>query len=182
MLWSQVSPVFFQNTASKGLSPTHCVYLFGCRSVCDIFRCSDASSKDCTCSAEVRIRTASAMLAVARLNRIWRCNTISFSSKFKLYKSLVTSVLLCGCETWTLLADSDKRSQALETKSRKKPLRILYLDHKTNDWAQSKINVLVGPQEPHLATVKRRKFAWLFGHVARHDSLSRTTLQGTLEV
>ena len=26
-------------------------------------------------------------------NRIWRCNTISFASKFKLYKSLVTPIL-----------------------------------------------------------------------------------------
>ena len=31
-----------------------------------------------------------------RLSRVWRCNTISFASKFKLYKSLVASILLCG--------------------------------------------------------------------------------------
>ena len=62
--------------------------------------------RDGTCSVEVRIRIASAMAAMARLNRIWRCNTlISLASKFKLYKSLVTSILLYGCETWTLLAD-----------------------------------------------------------------------------
>ena len=36
-------------------------------------------------------------------NRICRCNTISFAGKLKLYQSLVTSILLCGCETWTLL-------------------------------------------------------------------------------
>ena len=42
-----------------------------------------------TCSAEIRIRIASAMAAMARLNKIWRCNTISFANKFKLYKSLV---------------------------------------------------------------------------------------------
>ena len=50
--------------------------------------------KDGTCSAEVCIRIASAMAALARLNRIRRCNAISFVSKFKLYKSLVTSILL----------------------------------------------------------------------------------------
>ena len=49
--------------------------------------------EDGTCSAEVCIRIAAAMAAVARLNRIWRCNTISFTSKFKLCKSLVTSIL-----------------------------------------------------------------------------------------
>ena len=65
--------------------------------------------KDGTRSAEILIRIASAMTAMARLNRVWRCNTISFASKFKLYKSLVTAILLSGCETWTLLADSEKK-------------------------------------------------------------------------
>ena len=46
--------------------------------------------------AKVCIRIASAMVAVVRLNRIWRCNTISFASKFKLYKSLVSSILHYG--------------------------------------------------------------------------------------
>ena len=55
--------------------------------------------KDGTCSAEDRIRIASAMAAMARLNRIWRCNTIGFASRFKLYKSLVTSIILYGYET-----------------------------------------------------------------------------------
>ena len=53
--------------------------------------------KDGTSSAEVRIRIASAMAATTRLNRIWRCNTISFASKFKLYKSLATSTFIYGC-------------------------------------------------------------------------------------
>ena len=62
--------------------------------------CSDG-----TCSAEIRIKIASAMAAMAKLNRIWLCNTISFASKFKLRKSTATSILLYGCETWTLFAD-----------------------------------------------------------------------------
>ena len=101
--------------------------------------------KDDTCSADVRIRIASAM---ARLNRIWRCNTINFASKFKLYKSLVTSLLFCGCETWTLLTDSEKlkKIHAFETKCKRKLLCIFYLQHKTRDWVQSTINFHVGPQ------------------------------------
>ena len=61
--------------------------------------------KDGTYSAEVRIRNAPAMAAMARLNRILWCNTISFESKVKLHKSLVTSTLLYDCKTWTLLPD-----------------------------------------------------------------------------
>ena len=54
----------------------------------------------------------------------------------------------------------------------RKLLCISYLGHKTNDWVQSKISLLVGPQEPLLATVKRWKLAWS-GHVTRHNILSK---------
>ena len=55
--------------------------------------------KDGTCSTEFRIRIASVIAAMARLNRICRCNTISFANVFTLCKSLVTSILIYGCET-----------------------------------------------------------------------------------
>ena len=41
------------------------------------------------CKDGICIRIASAMAAMAILTRIWWCNTISFASKFKLYKSLL---------------------------------------------------------------------------------------------
>ena len=109
--------------------------------------------KDGTCSAEVQIGIASAMARL--MNRSWLVNTISFTCKLKLYKSLVTSILLCGCKTWTLLADSEKRIPAFETKSIRKLPCINYLEHKTNDWVWSKINFLVGPQEPPLWQLSR---------------------------
>ena len=96
------------------------------------------------------------MAAMTRSNRIWWRNTIRFASKFKLYKSFVTSILLYGCETWTLLADSEKRIQAFETNCLRKLLRISYLEHKPNDLVRSKINSLVGPQTP-LQTTKKQK-------------------------
>ena len=71
-----------------------------------------------------------------------------------------------------------EKIQAFETKCERRLLPISYLEHKTNDWVRSKITYLADPQEPVLATVKRRKPAW-FGHVMRHDSLSETTLQGS---
>ena len=49
-----------------------------------------------------------------------------------------------------------KRIQTFKTKCLRNLLRI-YLEHKTNEWVRSKINFLVGPQEPLQATVERRK-------------------------
>ena len=64
--------------------------------------------KDGTYCAEVCIRITSAMAAMARLNKIWHCHTLRFASRFKLYKFPIISILLYGCETWTLLADSER--------------------------------------------------------------------------
>ena len=44
--------------------------------------------KDGTCSAEVRVRLSSATAALARLNMICRCSTVSFTGKCNLYKSI----------------------------------------------------------------------------------------------
>ena len=64
-----------------------------------------------------------------------------------------------------------------------KLLCISYMDHKTSDWKKSKINflVVVGPQEPLLATVKRRKLVW-FGHVLCHNSLSKPFFKASWRV
>ncbi|XP_076438559.1 uncharacterized protein LOC143277565 [Babylonia areolata] len=59
-------------------------------------------------------------------------------------------------------------------------LHISYKEHKTNDCVRNLVSNLVGPQEPLLATVKRWKMAW-FGPVIRHNTLSKTILQGTVE-
>ena len=119
---------------------------------------------------------------MARLNRIWRCTTISFTSKIKLYKSLFTSILLYGCEAWTLLADSEKkRILAFETKCLRKLLPISHFKHKTSDWMRSKINFLLGRQEVFWQLSRdSKKLAW-FGHVTRHDSFFKTILQGIIE-
>ena len=53
------------------------------------------------------------------------------------------------------------------------------MEHKTNDWVRSKINFLMGPQEP-LATVMERKLVW-FGHAMHNDSLSKTFFPDTFE-
>lgn len=41
----------------------------------------------------------------------WKSN-IGSQTKFKLYKSIVISILLHGCETWTHLVEAEKRTQA----------------------------------------------------------------------
>ena len=94
-------------------------------------------TKDGTCKTEICIWIATATAVMARLTRVWKSN-ISFQTKFKLYKSLVISILLYRCEIWTLLAETERRIQAFENKCLRKLLCISYWEHKTNEYVQNK--------------------------------------------
>ena len=140
----------------------------------------DTLIKDGRSTVEIKIRLAIATASMAKLNKIWSSKDVSFSTKIKLYKTLVLSTLLYGCESWTLTADSTKRIQAFENKCYRRMLGISWKDRKTNEFVQRGIKVRAGQQENLIMIVKRRKLAW-FGHISRHNSLAKTVLQGTLE-
>ena len=136
-------------------------------------------TKDGTCKTEIHIWIATATAAMARLTRVWKSN-ISFQTNFKLYKSLVISILLYWCETWTLLTETERRIQVFENKCLKKLLCICYWEHNTNEYVWNEAESLMGQQEPLLSTVKWWKLAW-FGHVTWHDGLWKTVMQGIIK-
>ncbi|GFS09861.1 hypothetical protein ElyMa_004793400 [Elysia marginata] len=90
--------------------------------------------EDGSSTVEVRTRIALATAAFTKLGKIWK-SSISFKAKHKLFRSLVVviSILTYGCETWTLLADTERRIQVFENKCLRKLLRISYKDHVTNE-------------------------------------------------
>ena len=136
-------------------------------------------TSDGTSVKEVKTRLSLASSAMTRLNIIWRKQNISFPVKIKLYKSLVISVLLYGCESWTLNAETERRIQSFEFRCYRKLLGIKYTEHRTNSYVEQEIKAKAGKQEPLLSTVRRRKLAW-FGHVTRHNNLAKTILQGSV--
>uniref|UniRef100_UPI003AF6AABE hypothetical protein n=1 Tax=Thiolapillus sp. TaxID=2017437 RepID=UPI003AF6AABE len=73
--------------------------------------------------------------------------------------SLVTSIFLKACESWTLTAELQKGTQAIEMKCCRKILRISYKDLVTKQEVRAKI------QQAHLTIAKRRKLQW-YGHVS----------------
>jgi len=59
-------------------------------------------------------RIALTITAIARLKTVWKDKNTSVSSKISLMRSLVASVFLYVCESWTLTADLEWRIQAVE--------------------------------------------------------------------
>ena len=87
---------------------------------------------------EVLSRIAQATAALTKLKPIWRDN-ISLGSKVKLMRSLAISIFLYACESWTLTAELEKRTQAFEMRCYRRLLNISYKDHVTNEEVRRKI-------------------------------------------
>ena len=66
---------------------------------------------------EILSRTAQTTAALSRLKIIWRDKNISLASKVKLMRTLILSTFLYACESWTLIAEIERRIQALEETS-----------------------------------------------------------------
>ena len=94
-------------------------------------------------------------------------------------RSLVTSIFLYACESWTLTSELQRRIQAMEMRCYCKIQRISYTDHVPNEEVCAKIQRAIRLHED-LTTVKRRKLQW-YGHVSRSSRLAKTILQGTVK-
>ena len=130
--------------------------------------------------SDVRSRIAQATATLTKLKPIWRDNNISLGSKVKLMRSLVISIFLYACESWTLTAELEKRTLAYEMRCYRRLLNISYKDHVTNEEVRRKIQAAIGEYDELLTLVKKRKLRW-FGHVSRSSGLAKTILQGTVK-
>ena len=129
---------------------------------------------------EILFRRAQATATLTRLKPVWNDRSISLSSKIRLMRSLVTSIFLYACESWTLTAKLQRRIQAMEMRCYRKILRISYKDHVTNEGVRAKIQQAIGRHEDLLTIIKRRKLQW-YGNVSRSSGLAKSILQGTVK-
>ena len=70
---------------------------------------SDEGSKP-----EILARIAQATAALTRLKPVCIDKSISLSFKIRLMRSLVTSIFLHACESWTLTTELQRRIQAMK--------------------------------------------------------------------
>ena len=93
--------------------------------------------------------------------------------------SLVTSVFLGACESWTLTAETEKKITAVvKMRCFCKFLGILYRDRVTNEEVRNRIRQASVPYEDLLTTVKKCKLKW-YGHISRSQGLCQAVLRGT---
>ena len=129
---------------------------------------------------EILSRTAQATAVLTRSKLVWNDRNVSLSSKIQLMRSIVTSIFLFACESWTLTAKLQRRTWATEMRCYCKILPISYKDHVTKEEVCAKTQHAVRPHEGLLIIVKRRKLRWC-GYVSRSSGLAKTILQGTVK-
>ena len=80
----------------------------------DNFKYLGAKVTDEGSKPEIIARIAQATLALDKLNPIWKDNNIRMDTKVRLLRTLVMSVFLYACESWTLSAEMERRISAVE--------------------------------------------------------------------
>ena len=112
------------------------------------------------------------------LKQVWNDRSISLCSEIRLMCSLVISVFLYTCESWTLTAEPQRIIRAMEVRCYRKILRISYKDHVTNEEVCTPAcNRTTRRPSDHL---KRCNLKW-YGHVSCSSGLAKTIVHGTVK-
>ena len=80
---------------------------------------------------DIKVRKAMAWKACCKLTKIWK-STVSRNLKIKLFHATVESVLLYGCETWTITTKIRKALDGCYTRMRRAALNVNWKTHMTN--------------------------------------------------
>ena len=110
-------------------------------------------------SEDFEIRKALAWSACHKMKKIWKSN-IRRDLKVSLFKSTVESVLIYGCQTWTINKALEKIMNGCYTRMLRMILNI--------SWKQKLTNKLLYQDLPKLTEIVRVRRLKIAGHCVRH--------------
>lgn len=133
-------------------------------------------TQDGRCSREIASRIQQAKIAYNKKSKIFESNNVNLEVRKNLIKSFVWSVLLYGCETWTISEKDKKHLEAFEMWCFRRTLKITWCDKITNE------DVLKRMKEKRqvMNNIEKRRAAWI-GHILRHEGLLHTLIEGATE-
>ena len=109
------------------------------------------------------------------MKSIFTNRNIRFSTKLNTLKAYVWSILLYGCESWTLSKDLERRLEAAEIWYIRRILKISWTEKKSNE----EIMQMTGYKRSLLKTIRKRQLQF-FGHVNRADGIEKQILCGKI--
>ena len=134
-------------------------------------------SSDGTLSKEIESRISKASQSLGRLrSRVMDNRNIKLSTKLKVYKTVVRTSLLYGCETWTLYRQQIKQLECFHMRSLRRIMDIRWKDKVTNLQVLDRANAVSIE-----ALLLKAQLRWT-GHVIRMDAsrMPRQIIYGEL--
>ena len=133
-------------------------------------------TSDGKCVTEIKRRIGMAKDSFNKMKPILKNRNITLLTKLKVIKSYVWSILLYGCECWTITKDTEKRLEAVEMWFIRRLLGISWKEKKTNETVMREANI----ERSLIKSIRKRQMQFI-GHLNRHKGLEHLTLTGKLE-
>ena len=132
---------------------------------------------DGDCSREIKRRLLLERKAMTNLDTIIRSRHITLLTKVRLFKAMVSSVVVYGCESWTIKKAEHRRIDAFELWCWKRLLRVPWTAKRFNQSIPKEIR-----PEYFLEGLMLKLKLQYFGHLMqRTDSLENTLMLGKIE-
>ena len=133
---------------------------------------------DCDCSHEIKRHMLLRRKAATNLDSILKSRDITLLTKVCSLKAMVFSVVMYGCESWTIKKAECQRIDAFELWCWRRLLRVPWTARKSNQSILKKIS----PEYSLEGLMLKLKLQY-FGHLMwRTDSLEKTLMLGRLKV
>lgn len=116
---------------------------------------------------DIKIRRARAWSALHSMNNVWK-SKMNDNLKRRLFVTTVESVLMYGCEAWTLTVKDEKALDGVYTRMLRAALNVPWEDHIRN--------VDLYGYLPRLSDTIRQRRMRLAGHCMRHPELTASQL------
>ena len=112
---------------------------------------------------EFEDRLKRANQAMGMLRAVWQSGNLSLHTKIRLYKTLVRSILMYGCESWYSTVTSDSKFLSFENKALRRILGIKWYQRIPNTTIRE-----ITQLRPITVDLKLARWKWM-GHVLRRD-------------
>lgn len=127
---------------------------------------------------EIRSRIEQSRQVFTQMKTLFTRSDLSLELRIRMVRCYVFSVLLYGCESWTLNPSLEKNLEAFEMYLYRRILRISWVQRVTNEEVLRRM----GKQKELLLTIKHRKTSYI-GHVMRGDKYEflRLIIEGKIQ-
>ena len=126
---------------------------------------------------ELLQRISIAKRKFSEMSNLLTSHDLSITTKLRLAKCYIWSVLLYASETWSLTPTLEKRLRAFEMWTYRRLCRKSWTEKKSNKEVLDKMKL----KGTILMSIVRRRKAKYYGHVRRHQCIQKTIIEGKVD-